>query len=216
MSIAVNSFIPSKDIVLEAPIENEELLLTLDIENVDRVGFDLTTLEQEYYKVNNLELTTKVLLSKDSKKDSWDTIFQKWFFTSKLADNIYIDHSGLYGVYPFVGKAADQLRKFIPKRPELAKLLNLRGKVGYDICVDYINGETVIELLHLEHDYGLEDYTDFLINKASIQVEVVQLNWESYLEKLQAKVEDVTNPRNHDLKSNFFGFSKAFSYYNRL
>lgn len=212
----VNSFIPSKDLVLEVPLDNEELLLTLAIENVDRVGFDLTTLEQEYYKANQLNLSEKKLYSKDSNKASWNTIFQKWILDDKLTDNIYIDHSGLYGTYPFTGRAADQLRKYIPQRPELAKLLNLRGKVGYDICIDYIEDDTVVELLHLEHDFGLEEYTTFLEQKTFVEDNLKGQDWEAFIYDLYRTVGDIKNPRYHDIKASLFGCAKAFSYYNRL
>jgi hypothetical protein len=212
----INSFVPSKDVVLEAPLEDETLLLTLDIENVDRVGFDLTTLEQEYYKVNKLELTTKTLFSKDSDKTSWNTVFQKWILDEKLNNNIYVDHSGLYGTYPFVGRAAEQLKKYTKQRPELAKLLNLRGKVGYDICIDYIEDNTVVELLHLEHDFGLEEYDLFLEQKLFVEVNLEEQDWEAFIYDLYKVLGDVRNPRNHDTKANLFGCSKAFNYYNRL
>ena len=120
MQFEYSDFKVLKDIVIEAPLSNEELLLLVDIENVDRVGFDLTFIEQAYYKANNLDLNTKTLFSKDSYKNSWDTIFSKWILNSKIGDNLFIDHSGLYGVYPFEGRAKEQLRKYIPQRPDIS------------------------------------------------------------------------------------------------
>jgi hypothetical protein len=212
----LNTYRPSKDSILEVPIENEELLLTVSLEGVDRVGFDLTTLEQEYYKANKLELSVREVLSKDSKKDSWNTIFQKWILDSRLAENTYVDHSGLYGVYPFKGRAAEQLKKYLPKRPELAKLLNLKGKVGYDICIDYIEDTTVVELVHIEHDFGLDSYKLFLEGASYMEERILATDWNGYLREAESVGVDLANPINHDLKARFFGFPKAFMYYNRL
>lgn len=209
-NLKVNPFEVRKDIVIEAPLENEELLLLLPIENVDRVGFDLTTLEQEYYKVNGLSLKHQELYSKDSQKASWDTVFDKWFLESQLGTHIYVDHSGLYGVYPFAGRAKEQLKKYIPQRPELAKLYNLRGKVGYDICIDYINGEEVIEVVHIEHDYGLEDYELFLSNKALLEKRLNTVDFDDLTHRA------IYNQRDHDYKAGLLGFTEAFTYYNRL
>ena len=57
MPLKISNFQVQKDLSLSKPLEDESLLLTADIENVDRVGFDLTTLEQEYYKANNLSFS---------------------------------------------------------------------------------------------------------------------------------------------------------------
>ena len=209
-NLKVNPFKVEKDILIEAPLENEELLLSLPIENVDRVGFDLTTLEQEYYKANGLTLRHQELYSKDSQKGSWDTIFDRWFLESKIQEHFYIDHSGLYGVYPFAGRAKEQLRKFIPRRPELAKLYNLKGKVGYDVCIDYINQEKVIEVVHIEHDYGLEDYKFFLENKQKLETRLQNTNFTDLAHRA------IYNQRDHDYKASLLGFPKAFTYYNRL
>jgi hypothetical protein len=218
MQFEYSNFQVLKDIVIEAPLSNEELLLLCDIENVDRVGFDLTTIEQAYYKVNNLDLNTKLLFSKDSYKNSWDTIFSKWILNSEIAENLFVDHSGLYGVYPFAGRAKEQLRKYIPQRPELAKLLNLKGKVGYDICVDFIQGERAVEVLHLEHDYGLEEYDLFMKNKQRLENNLPEYEWYEILEKLKGPIylESNESIKFSDYKASLFGFKKAFRYYNRL
>jgi len=212
----VSNFQVPKDLTLSKPLEDESILLTADIENVDRVGFDLTTLEQEYYKANNLALSEKVIHSKDSNKQSWNTIFQNWFLTREIQEHIYIDHCGIYGTYPFYGQAKQQIKKYIPERPELAKLLNLRGKVGYDICIDYINGEEVVELLHIEHDYGLEEYDTYLENKYRLEAKLINTNWERIYEKVKKGSLLTNSVQQNNFKSNLFGFEDAFKYYNRL
>lgn len=210
MQLEYSDFKVLKDITIEAPLDNEEFLLSCDIENVDRVGFDLTTIEQAYYKANGLDLNTKVLLSKDSYKSSWDTVFGKWILNSKIDDSTYIDHSGLYGVYPFVGRAKEQIKKYIPQRPELAKLYNLKGKVGYDVCIDHINKEQVLEVVHIEHDYGLEDYELFLENKQKLEARLQSVDFNDLAHRA------IYNQRDHDYKAGLLGFPKAFIYYNRL
>ena len=216
MQLKVSNFQIPKDLTLSKPLEDESILLTADIENVDRVGFDLTTLEQEYYKVNKLALSEKVIHSKDSNKQSWNTIFQNWFLTREIQEHIYIDHCGIYGTYPFSGQAKKQIKKYIPKRPELAKLLNLRGKVGYDICIDYINGEEVVELLHIEHDYGLEEYDTYLKNKHRLEAKLLNTNWERIYEKVKKGSLLSNSIQRNNFKSSLFGFEDAFKYYNRL
>lgn len=218
MLFEINDFEVRKDIVIETPLDNEEFLLLCDIENVDRVGFDLTTIEQAYYKANGIDLNTKALFSKDSYKSSWDTVFSKWILNSEIANNLYIDHSGLYGVYPFAGRAKEQIKKYIPKRPELAKLYNLKGKVGYDICVDYIVGDTVLEVLHLEHDYGIEEYAIFMDNKQRLEENLSQYEWYQIVDKLREPIylESKESIAYSNYKAEMFGFSKAFRYYNRL
>ena len=218
MLFEINDFEVRKDIVIETPLDNEEFLLLCDIENVDRVGFDLTTIEQAYYKANGIDLNTKALFSKDSYKSSWDTVFSKWILNTEIADNLYIDHSGLYGVYPFAGRAKEQIKKLIPQRPELTKLYNLKGKVGYDLCVDYIVGETVLEVVHLEHDYGLEEYHIFMDNKQRLEENLPQYEWYQIIDKLGEPIylENKESITYSNYKAEMFGFNKAFRYYNRL
>jgi hypothetical protein len=218
MQFEYSDFKVLKDITIETPLDNEEFLLLCDIENVDRVGFDLTTIEQAYYKANGLDLNTKILLSKDSYKSSWDTVFSKWVLNSKIADDIYIDHSGLYGVYPFAGRAKEQIKKYIPQRPELAKLYNIKGKVGYDICIDFIKDSTVVEILHLEHDFGIEEYAIFMNNKERLEQNLPLYDWSNILEKVLGTIylEDNESITLSNYKASLFGFNKAFRYYNRL
>ena len=216
MILEINNFTVPPDIVLENPIENEELLLTLDIGNVDRVGFDLTLIEQEYYKANNLILNEKEILSKDSKKSSWNTVFDKWFLSQEVAENFFIDHSGLYGVYEFKGRAAEQIKKYIPNRPELAKLLNLKAKVGYDVCVDFIKGEQVIEILHIEHDYPLTQYETFMDTKRQIEHTLSICDWEQVLTHIRKNLQGDRTRKGTDDKAKFLGISPAYKYYNRL
>lgn len=215
MPLKISNFQVNRNLTLSKPLEDESLLLTADIENVDRVGFDLTTLEQEYYKANNLSLSEKILHSKDSAKESWNTVFGPWFETRKIKKNVFIDHCGIYATYPFSGQAKEQIKKYIPKRPELAKLVNLKGKVGYDICIDYINEEEVTELLHIEHDYGLEEYSTFLDNKHRLEILLQNTDWKRIYDK--AKKGLLTNSiERNNYKASLFGFEYAFKYYNRL
>ena len=207
-----NSFEFNPNLNLHVPLEDETLLLNANIKQVDRVGFDLTVLEQEYYKINGFDLNKKVVLSKDSAKSSWDTIFQDWILEPLAEQNIFIDHSGLYITYPFAGEAKQQLQKYIPYRPELAKLINLKGKVGFDVCIDYIKGEDVIELVHLEYDFGLEDYSTYLSMKKRIERLLISADWESIKNTLSNVHHKITN----DFRANLLGVNKAFVYYNRL
>ncbi len=141
---------------LTQPIENEELLLTCQLTQFDREGYELLPIEQLYYEANGVTLhTEKVLAHESGNADEWKAFVQKWFEPTAYSNPLWfkLDHSFCVVRYAFSGPARTQIHKFVEKRPELIKLLNIRPKWGADFCVDYVTPEECFELVHWEWDF---------------------------------------------------------------
>ena len=80
--------------ILEVPIENEELLLTCQLAQFDREGYELLPIEQEYYKSAGVKLhTEKVLAHESGSSEGWQAFVQPWF--EQVDDSVLfkLDHS---------------------------------------------------------------------------------------------------------------------------
>ena len=214
-------FIPNTVRVPEAPyltqpIEEEKLLLTCQLSQFDREGYELLPIEQIYYEANNIALhTEKVLAHESGNAYEWKAFVQKWFEPEPYGSFLFkLDHSFCVVRYAFAGEARAQIQSYAEKRPELNKLLNIRPKWGADFCVDYIAPEETFELVHWEWDF----------------LNVYELK--SHIEKMEKVVAgtawfDILNAvkifrRNYtvldaetegNFKANLFGLPKAFRLY---
>ena len=66
MTLKANKINLSHTPYLEVPIENEELLLTCQLSQFDREGYELLPIEQEYYKAAGVSLHTENVFAQES------------------------------------------------------------------------------------------------------------------------------------------------------
>ena len=202
--------------VLTKPIENEELLLTCQLTQFDREGYELLPIEQEYYKSNNVVLhTEKVLAHESGNSNEWKAFVQKWFEQTPFTpDYLKLDHS--FGVvrHAFDGEAKEQIQKYAKKRPELNKLLNIRPKWGTDFCVDYVVENDCFELIHWEWDFiRVEELHNHMMTMEQM-VEIAQ--WDNIINAVRLfrqSTDNFDSEAEGNFKANLFGLPKAFRLY---
>lgn len=158
----------------------EKILLTGKC-HVDHEGFDLNEIEQAYYANEGVSLTQDDTWYKDGDGDRYSTaIIQPWMTQLNTVDyddivsndeQLILDHSHFVFRLPIYGEAAKQIRRYVPKRPELLRLLSAQFKCGLDFCVDLLTKDSVQPIVHIEWDY--KSYVD-MYNTASILTRQIQ------------------------------------------
>ena len=221
MQFKVNKINLTSKPFIETPIENEELLLTCQLTQFDREGYELLPIEQEYYKAAGITLHTENVYAQESgSKDGWKAFIVKWF-EDKSSSAIKLDHSFCLVRYAFKGKAYEQIKKFSKKRPELNKLLSLRPKWGSDFCADLVytqaGSHMFLELVHWEWDFLYHD--EFVQHTKNMENIVAGTHWDSIIDSVNTFKFRNTNADSEvegNYKANLFGLPKANRLYKVL
>lgn len=201
---------------LTQPIENEELLLTCQLTQFDREGYELLPIEQEYYRANDVVLhTEKVLAHESGDADEWKAFVQKWFEPGPAESFLYkLDHSFCVVRYAFSGDARAQIHRYVEKRPELNKLLNIRPKWGADFCVDYVSTDDTFELVHWEWDFlSMHELAEHVENMEKV---VEKTRWSDIVDvvkKYRSSYFELDSEAEGNFKAALFGLPKAFRLY---
>jgi len=210
-----NTIVLPEGLLLTQPIQNEDTLLTCQLTQFDREGYELLPIEQEYYKANNINLHTEQVFALESgSTEGWQASLQKWFIQEEEHSKYRLDHSFCVMRYGFDGEAKEQLKRLSKFRPELKKLLNIIPKWGTDFCVDYITADECFELVHWEWDF--RDVYELDHHVETMEHVVQNTDWES--------IEDAVryfNQFNHNVdaeaegnfKANLFGLPRAIRLY---
>ena len=108
----------------------------------DKDGYELTKLEQIYYRAQGLEVTKYTA--------DHPGVFQPWIHV----DHPYlsIDHSCAMYRCNFENDARKQIKWHSKKYPRVGWLLTCKKKWGLDLNIDYCDGDIALEVLHLEWD----------------------------------------------------------------
>ncbi len=202
---------------LTQPIENEELLLTCQLTQFDREGYELLPIEQLYYEANGVTLhTEKVLAHESGNADEWKAFVQKWFEPTAYSNPLWfkLDHSFCVVRYAFSGPARTQIHKFVEKRPELIKLLNIRPKWGADFCVDYVTPEECFELVHWEWDFlNINEFSEHIQKMEKV---VEKTRWADIVNAVTIFRRNYTvldSETEGNFKANLFGLPNAIRLY---
>jgi len=150
----------------------------------DRIGYELTYIESLYHKANGIDT---LVLVPGSTTDASANI-QDWFEQTKPHPNIFLDHAHVLVRYSYVGPAYNQIKKYSKKYPRLRKLLNIKPKLGYDFCIDYIDNEKVFEISHFEHDFP--DWKTFKKNFKWMENFILTSDWEKHSQYLKQTYKD--------------------------
>lgn len=140
----------------------------------DRIGYELTYIESLYHKANGIDT---LVLVPGSTTDASANI-QDWFDQTTSHSNIFLDHAHVLVRYAYVGPAYNQIKKYSEKHPRLQKLLNIKPKLGYDFCIDYIDSQRVFEICHFEHDFS--DWKTFKRNFDWMENFILSSDWETH------------------------------------
>lgn len=163
------------------PLEDSSVLLELGC-HVDHEGFDLNEIEQLYYKAAGISLTHDPTLYKDGGGVSGtNAIIQPWCIQKDINKDtsLIVDHSQFVYRFPISGAARTQIEQFIPKRPELARLLSTNFKCGLDLCIDILIDGRVQPIVHIEWDY--ESYEGMLCDRVIVEQCVNSMNYDTII-----------------------------------
>lgn len=170
-----------------------------NIRYFDNDGFQLSLLEQEYYKINGIWL--KYINGVWGYQDEWMV----------GGDNRFIiDHSMIITRCGYVGEALEQLHKYSSKFPYLKKYTKLQPKWGIDFALEYTDGNDFLEVLHIEMDYATRAEAEDA--KAHFEERFMATDWEHFTKYLQEN-KDTWSPLQgmdrNDWKARAWGLTKA-------
>lgn len=165
----------------------------------DNDGFELTILEQNYYRANGITLSNIQNHTGDQRE---------WFVFDN--DVLRIDHSTILHRRSFDGEARAQIEAHVDKIPQLHKLLNLKPKWGLDFALEYYGEGKFIEVLHFEMDY--RSYDDAMLAKRWFENKITNTDWNSFVSFLKGSEHEWTYLRGmeqNDWKARAWGLFKA-------
>lgn len=163
MNFKIHDIIIPQTLYLTEPIEEVDFtFLKVDLHSLDREGYQLTPLEEQYYAVNKIKLTK-----------------QAWIGVIQMDQYYYLDRSYCIFRMGFAGKAKEQLLEWCKIKPELRRLVDLKPKCGLSFCLDYTDSEGALELIHMQWDY--ETIEGFLKGKVHFEKLVSEKDWSTYL-----------------------------------
>jgi hypothetical protein len=169
----------------------------------DNDGFELSYLEEEYYRENSVPLT--YILNHSADQQEWMTVDSE-FFT--------LDHCMISQRWQFVEEAKEQLEGKKSLFPQLNKYLNLVPKWGLDFALEYYKDDVHIEVLHFEKDY--RNYYEATAAKEHLQNQVLKTDWDDFVSRLM-NYKDIWELHNgmaqNDWKATFWGLNKAETTY---
>ena len=169
------------------------------IKYFDNDGFELSFLEQEYYRENGINLNYTLNHGTDQKE---------WIIGGD--EHFKIDHSLLLQRWAFVDEAKRQLEYKRKEYPQLNKYLNLVPKWGLDFLLEYYNENTYMEVLHIEMDY--RSYGQAVEAKDFFQKKLLETDWIDFAKSLIRKKDEwqfLPGMQQNDYKAALWGLNKA-------
>lgn len=163
--------IPEKPYITQ-PLQDLSIFKKTKIpEFFDRFGYELTYIESEFHKHSNIK---GHVLVPGSPTDAAACI-QDWIVQIEKHPNLYIDHAHVNVRYAYDGLAKEQIAEQAIKNPRLSKLLNIRPKYMVDFCLDWIDNNKVVELIHIEHDF--DDYNQYMSHLKIMEDFILTQDW---------------------------------------
>jgi hypothetical protein len=169
------------DIQISKPLPEDvaERVLLNCTSHVDHEGFDLNEIEQAYYAHNGIALEHDTTWYKDGDAAKGaHAIIQPWL-TQNGSSELILDHSQFVFRYPLSGEAAEQVKRYATQRPELLRILSTSFKCGLDLCIDYINEDRIMPIVHIEWDYG--NVRDMLVDVDYVESVLQYTNWDEII-----------------------------------
>jgi len=186
------------DLSISKPVENKKFKKK-NVQCFDNDGFELSKLEQEYYKVNQIYLENCL---------NHLGCHKQWI---KCKDSKFkVDHSLLLQRYKFKDYAEEQLVNYKKIFPELNKYLRLKPKWGLDFALEYYDYKYAIEVLHIELDYS--NYYLAIEKKEKLEKKILNTDWVNFTEYLKRKKEQwssLPGMEQNDWKARYWGLEKA-------
>ena len=178
---------------------DDALFINENVRYFDNDGFQLSLLEQEYYKANKVSITNT--LNRAGDRPQWMTCEH---------DKFQLDHSMTPQRWCYIGAAKEQLQKHSSVFPSLIKYINLKPKWGLDFALEYYDNEQVLEVLHIEFDF--RNYYTALAMKENLEKKIADTDWEDFKNRLLEKRstwQEINGLDQNDWKAQFWGLPKA-------
>lgn len=195
-SLTTNTF--DKNLELTKRVSND--VITEDyIHYFDNDGFELSYLEQEYYRENGIKLS-KILNHAGDQRP--------WIVGGDT--NFKLDHSMVLQRWMFGGQAREQLEYKKKTFPQLNKYLCVVPKWGLDFALEYYNNDHWMEVLHIELDY--RDYDEAMEAKDWFQNKLLSTDWPGFVKSLvinKSKWDSLPGMQQNDWKATYWGLNKA-------
>lgn len=196
LSVSSNRFNRYLDIEKEV---NSDVIKEDSVRYFDNDGFELSFLEQEYYSKNKVQVAN--ILNHVCNQ-------QEWFICNH--SKFKLDHSMILQRWSFVKDAREQLEIKKDKFPQLNKYLKLKPKWGVDFALEYYDGDTALEVLHVEQDY--RNFYEAIASKQILEDKLLSTDWIDFVEKIlkrKSEWEGLNGMDQNDWKASFWGLPKA-------
>lgn len=183
---------------ISKPID-DNLFTEENVRYFDNDGFQLSLLEQEYYKANHVPVVNT--LNRAGDRPLWMTCNHESF---------YLDHSMTPQRWCYVAEAKAQLTHHIKKFPSLIKYINLKSKWGLDFALEYYDDTEALEILHIEFDF--RNYYQAVLMKQELEQKISSTDWADFKSRLINKKscwENLQGLDQNDWKAKFWGLPKA-------
>ena len=155
---------------ISKPID-DNLFTEENVRYFDNDGFQLSLLEQEYYKANHVPVVNT--LNRAGDRPLWMTCNHASF---------YLDHSMTPQRWCYVAEAKEQLTHYIKKFPSLIKYINLKSKWGLDFALEYYDDTEALEILHIEFDF--RNYYQAVLMKQELEQKISSTDWADFKSRL--------------------------------
>lgn len=169
------------------------------IKYFDNDGFELSYLEQEYYRENGVPLYN--CLNHSCNQHEWITIDDP---------NFKLDHCIMLQRFQFVGEAKEQLESHKTRFPQLNKYTKLKPKWGLDFSLEYYDDFWSIEVVHFEIDD--HNYYEALARKEYLENKILNTDWIDFVNSLKrhrSEWEHLTAMDQNDWKAKHWGLNRA-------
>lgn len=165
----------------------------------DNDGFELSYLEQEYYRENKVPVSHILNHACD----------QREWLTCKH-ENFKVDHSMILQRWEFTREAREQLENKKIQFPQLNKYLKINSKWGIDFALEYYKDDIAIEVLHIELDYN--NYYEAVGAKHFFEEKLISTDWEHFVRSLiknKPQWEGLQGMEQNDWKATHWGLNRA-------
>lgn len=165
----------------------------------DNDGFELTGLEQNYYERHHVVIDDMLNHPCDQ---------QIWMIGGN--DKFKLDHCLLLQRWKFDGAARQQIEQHRAKLPQLLKFLKIIPKWGLDFALDYYDGDTAIEVIHIENDY--RSYEEAADAKVALELRILSTDWEDFTDSIIRQKDQwigLSGFAQNDWKAVYWGLNKA-------
>jgi len=165
----------------------------------DNDGFELSFLEQEYYRENQVPIDN--ILNHFCNQKEW----------IKCSGEVFkVDHSMILQRWEFVEEAKKQLENKKNFFPQLNKYLRLNSKWGLDFSLEYYKEDIALEVLHIETDYS--NYYDALEAKDFFERKIQSTDWDDFTKNIIKNKTDwqhLQGMDQNDWKAVYWGLDRA-------